>query len=231
MLYLLSQALQRLSPHLRLYVYELMVQPIGAKPLLSVNLAKNLSLVELARTAPEIDLMPAPHAVKMARFDQGGRCLCVYRKGQPIGYLWFGMGRHNEDEVRCDYLLSPATQSIFDYDLFVFPEHRMGLGFLGVWHCASAFLHAQGIRYTFSRLTRFNIASRRAHAHLGWRCSGRAVFFQAGRLEMMAATLPPYVGVTWSSTQRIALRLNANLLSAGVGPGHDASRPSAANSL
>ena len=71
----------------------------------------------------------------------------------------------------------------------------MGIGFVAVWHGANQYLQARGIRYTFSRLTRFNVASRRAHAHLGWKCVGRALFLKAWRVELMLATIAPYVFV------------------------------------
>lgn len=213
-LYAIDRVLRRISPRLGLQVYEFMAQPITAKPLLPPNLTRNLAFEEIGQGHPDIALMPAREDIKAERFRQGARCLGVYRKGKLVGYLWFCSERYEEDEVRCTYLLGDPAHSVFDFDLYVLPEHRLGLGFMAVWHGANLFLSERGIRRTFSRLTRFNLASRRAHAHLGWRCVGRAVFVQAWRVELMLSTLAPFVALTWRRDQRVALRLQPDALEA-----------------
>ncbi len=213
-LYVLDYLMRRISPRLGLYVYELMVQPITDKPLLPANLTKNLSFSEILANDPSIDRMPARKEVKVSRFAQGAKCLGVYSKGMLLGYLWFCFNQYHEDEVRCTYQLAASDQSVFDFDLYLFPEHRMGIGFMAIWHGANEYLHAHGVRYTFSRLTRFNLPSRRSHAHLGWKCVGRAVFLKAWRVEFMLATLFPYLAATWSPSQRVELRLAPDVLDA-----------------
>lgn len=207
LLYVIDRALQRLSPNWRLYVYEFMAQPITEKPLLSANLAKNLEFRLIERGDPDIASMPAHEDIKQARFDQGAVCLGTYRRGRLIGYIWLCFDAYEEDEVRCTYRLVQPEQSVFDFDLVVLPEHRMGIGFMAVWHGANQYLHERGVRYTFSRLTRFNVASRRAHQHLGWQCVARAVFLQAGRAELMCATRAPFVSLSLSRQQRATLDL------------------------
>lgn len=211
-LYALDRVLRGISPHLGLFVYELMVQPITGKPMLPANLAKNLKFIEIGRGHPDIELMPARAEIKQSRFDQGAVCLGVYRIDTLIGYVWFCFRSYEEDEVRCTYVLADPTHSVFDFDLYVFPKYRMGIGFMAIWHGASAYLHERGIKYTFSRLTRFNLASRRSHAHLGWKCAARAVFLQAWRSEMMLANVFPYIAITWAPSQRTRLLLAADVL-------------------
>ena len=211
-LYALDRVLRSMSPRLGLFVYELMVQPITGKPMLSANLAKNLKFVEIGRDHADIELMPARPDIKVSRFDQGAVCLGAYRKDKLIGYIWFGFRSYEEDEVRCTYELAHPEHSVFDFDLYVMPEHRMGIGFMAIWHGANAYLHERGIQYTFSRLTRFNLASRRSHAHLGWKCAARAVFLHAWHIELMLATVLPYIALTWTPSQRTRLRLATDVL-------------------
>jgi hypothetical protein len=90
------------------------------------------------------------------------------------------------------------------------PERRLGIGFVGVWHGANRYLYDRGIRFTFSRLTRFNLQSRRAHAHLGWRRVGSSVTLKLGSLEIMTATVPPFFAI--STKRRPRLRLSADVL-------------------
>ena len=94
------------------------------------------------------------------------------------------------------------------------PQYRLGLGFLGVWHGANEMLAPQGVRYTFSRLTRFNLASRRAHAHLGWKRVGVGLFLQLWGVEFMASSVAPYVGATFGARQRITLKLCPDVITA-----------------
>src|SRR5262245_29444679 len=138
--YLVDRGLNSISSRFRLYVYEIMVQPISSKPLLPAGLARHLEVREIRRGDPEIDLMPARPEIKLSRFAQNAMCLGVFKRGQFIGYIWFCFGRYDEDEVRCTFTLTPTDKSVFDFDLFLFPEHRMGLGFVGTWHCANAYL-------------------------------------------------------------------------------------------
>jgi hypothetical protein len=211
-LYALDRVLRSLSPRVGLFVYELMAQPITDRPLLPANFARNLRFSEIARGDPDIALMPAREDIKALRFEQGASCLGAYRKDKLIGYIWFCFNRYDEDEVRCTYELAVPDRSVFDFDLYVLPEHRMGIAFMAIWHGANEYLRGRGVQYTFSRLTRFNLASRRSHAHLGWRCAGRALFLQAWRFELMLATVFPFVALTWKPNQRVRMRLAPDVL-------------------
>jgi hypothetical protein len=211
-LYLVERALQRLSPELRLYCYELMVQPISDEPLLPARWAQQIEIREIKRGDPEIALMPARPEIKESRFAQSAICLGAFRKRELIGYIWFCFKTYEEDEARCTFVLKPEDQAVFDFDLHVFPEHRMGLGFLGVWHGASKVLRSRGINFSYSRLTRFNLASRRAHARLGWKRVGSALFLRAWRIEVMAATIFPYVSLSLGESQRVRLELRPDVL-------------------
>ncbi|MFO1430041.1 MAG: N-acetyltransferase [Candidatus Competibacteraceae bacterium] len=212
LLYAIDRVFLRLSPRLRLYFYELMVQPIPEKPLLPVRFAKGIDIREIKRGDPELDLMPIRPEIKKLRFEQNAICLGAFQKDQFIGYIWFCFRAYEEDEVRCTFVLTPEDQAVFDFDLYLFPEYRMGLGFIGIWNGANAFLRSRGIKFTFSRLTRFNLASRRAHEHLGWKCVGRTVFLQVWRFELMVATIFPYLYLSLRKSGRARLKLRPAVL-------------------
>ena len=146
LLYVIDSVFLRISPSLRLYFYELMVQPIPEKPLLPARFAKGIEIREIKRGDPEVDLMPARPEIKQSRFEQNAICLGAFQKGKFIGYIWFCFRAYDEDEVRCTFLLTPADQAVFDFDLYLFPEYRMGLGFIGIWNGANAFLRSRGIK-------------------------------------------------------------------------------------
>lgn len=207
-LYVVDRLLRRLSPSLGIYAYELMVQRIGPQPLLAARFAKNLRFTEIGRDHPDVASMPARPEIKEARFKQGAVCLGAYRKDVLIGYVWFCAPRYEEDEVRCTYEVAPAASSVFDFDLYVLPEHRMGIGFIAVWHGASGYLRERGIRRTFSRMTRFNTASRRSHLRLGSQTVARVFVFKARRVELLLTSIAPYVRLTLASRARLVLKAN-----------------------
>jgi len=207
LLYSADRVLQRLSPNLRLYVYELLAQPIPEAPLLPPRLSKGLEMREIRDGDAEVAHMPARPDIKELRFKQNAICLGAFRKGQLIGYIWFCFHAYEEDEVGCTFVLPEGNQAVFDFDLYVFPEYRMGLGFAGIWNGANEFLRRRGVQVSYSRLTRFNLASRRAHQQLGARRVGRMLVLQAWHVELMVATVPPYVHLSLRAGNRVRVKL------------------------
>jgi len=212
LLYGTDRLLSAASPACRVYCYELMVQPIQDGALAGARFTGQLELREIRCGDPEVALMPAREDIKAERYAQGAMCLGAFRKESFIGYIWFAFSRYEEDEVRCSYRLSPPREAVFDFDLYIFPEHRMGLAFVGIWNEANKYLKSRGVRYTYSRLTRFNVASRRAHTHLGWKKVGNAAFLQIAGLEIMAADVAPYFHVGLRRSQRVKLQLRPDAL-------------------
>ncbi|MBK8689395.1 MAG: N-acetyltransferase [Betaproteobacteria bacterium] len=211
-LYSIDRVLSAVSPRMRLHVYELMVQPITDKPLLPRQFKQSLEMRQILPGDAELGAMPVRPEVMAARIEQNATCLGAFKNGKMIGYMWFCDRSYDEDEVRCTYLLGHPDESVFDFDFYLYPEYRMGLGFVGIWNGANEFLTRRGVRYTFSRLTRFNLASRRAHRHLGWKLVGRAIFLQLWQLEVMFATIRPYVDVSLAKESRVRLVLRPDVL-------------------
>jgi hypothetical protein len=212
LLYAVGRVLERLSPNLRLYFYELLVQPISEKPLLAPRLANTFEIREIRRGDPEVAVMPARPGIKESRFEQNAICLGAFRKGEFIGHIWLCFRSYEEDEVRCTFVLPEAEQAVFDFDLYLFSEHRMGLGFIGIWNGVNEFLRRRGIKFSFSRLTRFNLASRRAHKHLGTKRVGRAFFLKAWSVELMVATVSPYLHLSLAESKRVRIKLRPDVV-------------------
>jgi hypothetical protein len=194
-----------------LYVYDFMVQPITEKTLLPTRLAKDLEIREVREDDAVLGLMPPSPEVIASRFEQGAFCLGAFSDSELIAYIWFCNGSYCEDEVRCEYVLAPANQSVFDFDVYVLPQHRLGLAFFALWNGANRYLHERGIRHSFSRLNRFNTASKRAHDRLGWQRIAGAVIFKAGRFEAMFASAKPYVSLSFVSRPRLRLQAGSTI--------------------
>lgn len=89
LLYLSDRFLAGISPSLRLYFYDIMVQPIHKEPLIPEWLSRNLEIREIKRGDPKVQLMPARLDIKEACFEQNAVCLGAFQKGKFIGYMWF----------------------------------------------------------------------------------------------------------------------------------------------
>ncbi|MGK5037827.1 hypothetical protein [Janthinobacterium sp. LB3P118] len=148
----------------------------------------------------EADLPPGPERRPGAlreRYHQGAQCL-VARSQRDLendamaGWIWLLRHGCQEDEVRARYTLA-SNQSSWDLDVWVHPAQRGGLVFARLWEEANAVLYAQGVRWSCSRISRFNRASLGAHARLGTHALGTATFLRCGRWQWMAASLPPYL--------------------------------------
>lgn len=151
----------------------------------------------------------APEALEQ-RLAQGAQCLVARRTSAAksdtaipdaavpgvdasiAGWLWLLHGGYLEDEVRARYVLA-SKQSSWDLDVWVQPDERGGLVFARLWEEANAQLHAQGVRWSCSRISRFNAESLAAHARIGTVCLGTATFLRCGNWQWMLASLPPYL--------------------------------------
>jgi len=211
-LYILDRVLSRLSPRLRILAYELVVQPIPSTPVLPSARVRTLRCKELKRGDPDLRKVIAPLTVQEFRFAQDSICLATYREDRLIGYVWFCSGSYNEDEARCKFLVNPPGKAVFDFDLVVLPEFRMGLGFAAVWHCTAQYLRDRQIEYSFSRITRFNSISRRSHSRLGSIRIGSMLVVKVWGLEIFVATLPPFIRICLPASRvMVPLRLPAGV--------------------
>jgi hypothetical protein len=196
MIYLLTRALQRSRVPASVYLYELMAQPVADAPLLRPGLRKGIVVREIGPGDPALARMPLGQATLDTRFAQPTVCLGAFRKDRLIAYMWLCLGAYDEDEVACRFVPSQVPPAAWDFDFYVFPEDRLGLGFASLWDDANAYLRARGYSYTCSRVNRFNTASRRSHARLHGQCVGRLLFLRALGVQAMLATVPPYLSVT-----------------------------------
>ncbi len=182
-LYLADRLLRALSPSCGLYPYEFLVQRVPATGLLPAALAKNIAAERLVPGHPLLMHVSAPASEVAHRFAAGAQGVAATRKAKLLGYAWWCGREYFEREVRCTFVLAGSGRDVFDFDVYVLPEQRMGLGFMAVWHVLVQQMRESGVASSYSRISRFNVASRRAHLRLGARPIGRAVFVRLGALS------------------------------------------------
>lgn len=187
--YFLGLALRRIG--LRLYKYDFVAQPVGSTPLArGRGKAIDVRLVtELAGVPADY---PRPLHVVADRFVQGARTLQAWKGDELAGFLWLVQEGYREDEVRADYKLA-SRDSVWDFDVYVAPQFRMGPTYLRLWDEANALLQEGEVRWTCSRISSFNTASRNAHARLGAMRLAGAVFLCCGRWQLSFFTQRPFL--------------------------------------
>jgi Acetyltransferase (GNAT) family len=206
--YVLDRIFRGMRLPLRLHGYEFVRQPVDDKPLLPLPLTKNLDFQLLSPGHPDLLRMPVPVGVPAERLASGARCCAAYRRGELLGYAWWCSQRYLEGEVRCAFTLDDHPAKVFDFDLHVLPAHRMGVGFLAVWEGARRAMRAEGVTATYSRISLFNTASRRAHARLGALRVGRAYFVGLGSLVIILSDLAPCLAVALGRRRPALLKID-----------------------
>lgn len=186
--YLAHRVLQKLSGgRAALVPYLLVAQPLAGAAATGAGAGRGgHTVVEAAGPAhPARSAFPRPAAIIEQRFAEGAECHVALVKGEFAGYIWISRQRHVEDEVRCTWVLADPRTSVWDHDVYVEPRFRLGRTMARLWQAVDESLHDEGVRWTFSRISRFNAASIRSHQRLGARPVGSACFLRLGRLELM----------------------------------------------
>jgi len=208
-IYCLNRVFLRSRVPVRLFQYEFMAQPIVGTSHLPDRVSRFVQVRELPCGDPAYRFMPLTPEVLDLRHRQNTVCLGAFQRDALLAYMWFCFGSYEEDEVRCLFLMRPIERSVWDFDFYVFPEHRAGFAFVALWDRANAYLRDRGVETSFSRVSRFNSASRNAHSHFQWTRLGRALFLRAGRAQAMIATCAPYIHISLTGKSRPTVALSA----------------------
>lgn len=193
-LYGLSRVLDRASGgRVRLVKYWLVAQPIGAGDARPLRPDAATQLLRVAQGDALEARFPRPPHILQRRWAAGAECTTALVKGEFAGFIWIQRGRYDEDEVRCRYELVAPAASVWDYDVYVEPKYRIGRTMARLWGHVDAALAAEGVRWSFSRISAFNAASLASHARLGIVKCGSALFVAVGPWQLSWLPNAPYV--------------------------------------
>jgi GNAT superfamily N-acetyltransferase len=187
--------------------YYLVAQPVPERPLVPARLGRSVVVRRLEPGDPGFAGLPLTEQTIRYRFAQNSICFAAFKNGESVGCLWLCLGIYVEDEIRCRFEPWPAGQAVWDYDVYVHPEHRQGLVFARLWDEANAYLRTRGIGWSVSRISAFNPKSLSSHARLGATVCGVVTAFCAGKLQVAIATLPPAVDVSAGRGQGPVFRI------------------------
>lgn len=176
-----------------LHRYLFVAQPIPNEALLPARRGRSIVVRQVDAKDPVLLGLPLDHKVLSYRAGQGAICFGAFKEAEIIGCLWVCLSPYKEDEVRCRYHPDPPAASVWDFDVYLKPEYRSGLGFARLWDEANDFLRQRGVAFSWSRISAFNSGSLASHARLGAKIVGNATFLRIGACQLMVASVPPYV--------------------------------------
>lgn len=139
-------------------------------------------------------VLPRPKERLEGRFNGNTRCLLGKKNGEFVSCAWFASKLFNEDEV--NYRVALAPHQVWDFDVFVTPEYRLGRLFFYTWQKASFDLGRQGFRTSLSRISAYNLTSITTHEKLGAKRVGSAMFLKISGFQITVATRKPYLAVS-----------------------------------
>jgi hypothetical protein len=208
LLYLAARALEQLSAgHVRIIRYYLVAQPIPALAEPTCRPSSRTPITFVEATDPLTQAFPRPPHVIARRFRDGNHCLVARSGDRFTGFLWLARDGYDEDEVRCRYELVRPAECVWDYDVYVEPDFRIGRTFARLWDTANRHLADTGVRWSFSRISAFNLASLQAHCRLGLQRLFSATFICLGNVQLALIGAAPYIHLSLSSQSRPALQL------------------------
>ena len=195
-LYLLGRAMQAVSGG-RCYLirYYLVAQPVPNPFVPVCRPSENDRVLEVDRQNPIVKAFPRPSAVIQARFEKGLVCLAATSKQTFSGFLWFARGAYDEDEVHCRFVLANPDTMVWDFDVYVEPQFRLGRTFARLWDAANERFSSSGIQWSISRISAFNRQSLQSHQRLGIRRLDTLTFVCLGRLQISLMSCSPYLNI------------------------------------
>ena len=206
-LYGLDRVLVRLGTGIRIFRYDLVAQPVPGQRRVALPRGRSFVVREIGRSDPALRAMPLTPAVVDYRLRQPTVCLGAFKGEQLIAYLWLCLGPYEEDEVRCRFVPIPEGEAVWDFDVYVFPVYRSGRVFARLWDEANCYLHARGVGWSMSHISAFSPNSLAAHRRLGARRIGHANFLRWRGVQIMMASVPPYLHLALGGSRHPEVRL------------------------
>jgi hypothetical protein len=189
------------------FAYGIYAQPLHAPGLAAVREGPETLVLQVGPQSPLTDAFPRPRPVNERRFAAGATCYAASVRGRFAGHVWIRREHYDEDEVRCLYVMADPQREVWDFDVYVEPEFRLGRTLARLWKAVAQDLARGGVHWSMSRISLFNRHSIATHLRLGARRLGSVVFVRLGRVQFGLFSLRPYVHLSWSASNRPTLRL------------------------
>lgn len=205
--YALAKAISKINLG-RIYRYTIVSQSVRS----DIQTPSRKGAVEI-RNVSEADYQtnwfPRPATIIQDRFSQGAKCLVAFQGDKPIGCIWLIFDSYREDEINCIYMLQPANETAWDFDVYIHPDYRMGRTFSRIWDEAEKYLSSQGRQWSLSRIDAFNAVSLRSHQRRGAIIVGQLACLKVGNVQLLIMSIFPFLRLNWGNDSLPKISVNA----------------------
>lgn len=192
--YAVDRALHRVSNgRVGVLALRFYVQPLPKERLVAVRDSDPVQVAPVSPASLGLAAFGRPVDAIRERIEAGSTCIAALREGELLGFMWLQQGTLEERLVRCHMRVEPSSRVVWDYDFFIQPRYRLGRLFGRLWDAATAMLRERGVEATVSWIRIENRASEQAHARLGAKRIGWAVFLSAFGRQTMITSFAPYL--------------------------------------
>lgn len=212
LVYLADRLVSQLFGRRAFYYYSIVSQPV-VEPRLRPGKDQKSQLCESWDDIAEYAVQLGTQALMFRdRFNRGYKCVVLACRGELLAYAWLALSGYQEDEVRCFFLPAPTSDTGWDFDVYVCPNHRGTLTFARLWDAINRCYAEQGRHCSVSRISRFNATSLQSHRSLGARRVADTLFVVLGPVQIMLASVWPFVHLSLSDRSWPTLRIDVNRL-------------------
>jgi hypothetical protein len=145
----------------------------------------------LAANDPLLARLPRPLEETSARLTGGAACVVALEGGALAGFLWLQTGCATDAESGVRFAPAPAEATVWDFDVYIDPQHRGGLAFYRLWSQTGELLRARGVGHSVSLVWSHNDDSIRSHQRLGAFPVASGVQVSIGRRRLQIGDRPP----------------------------------------
>lgn len=180
---------------------------IVAQPFADRANAKAEAVWQLSADDTLIASFPRTSEKIQERLALGHRCYVRSTTKTPFaGYVWIAGTPMQEDEIDATYTF-PELRCVWDYDVYVVPQYRLGRTFVSMWSGVEKTLVGEGAELSLSRISAFNHTSLRSHIALG---AEKIAWVAAARLmgiQILLTNVKPYLKLSRNRSPEVNLEV------------------------
>ena len=194
----------------KIHLCYFMTQPVPEKGLLPAGLRNSITVAPIRSSDLDGTGLPLTPDLLQSRLDRGVVCLGAYKDDRLIGFHCLSFESHDDEMYRARFEVGPSGKAVWDFDIFILPSHRGGLGFAFLWDGVFDFLRGRNIRWLTSYIAATNVPSLRSHLRMGAIRLGSVIFLRIGPLQLIFSNRSPYLHISFADSGRPAFRLDAS---------------------
>lgn len=172
---------------------------------------RSIEVRKLDKADPCLKALPVtPDLLESRRRNGNIVCFGAFKRGRLIGCHWLALESHDDEAMRVRFRGTGQGRArfVWDFDLYVVPEERIGFAFARIWDEVFEYLRQAGIDWSLSYVSPINQRSRKSHETLGSARIASLLILGVGKTEFVVSNIAPYVGIAVGPAMRVEIPLS-----------------------